>query len=273
MSTTITNALTRPFAQRHAPTTFGELVFADPAVQQRLALYASYRLHGSIILHGPYGTAKSATALTIVRDRRSMNGDHGRYWHHYLGAALDRGLGPLLGSLNMMLLCENDPRPYIVIDEADQLPRRNQHELRHLLDTTPDLRVIMTTNVISAIDGGLQSRSECVPMLPPKHADWLPRAHDILADEGIALPNAALLQLLAATTDARSVLRELEALVAQSGAGTGTSATMVTQPVPPSSPGLSVMPGNAQVSGNGIAAANPAHLTVLPTQPPVAPSP
>ena len=271
MSTTITNALTRPFAQRHAPTTFGELVFADPAVQQRLALYASYRLHGSIILHGPYGTAKSATALTIVRDRRSMNGDHGRYVHHYLGAALDRGLGPLLGSLNMMLLCENDPRPYIVIDEADQLPRRNQHELRHLLDTTPDLRVIMTTNVISAIDGGLQSRSECVPMLPPKHADWLPRAHDILAAEGIALPNAALLQLLAATTDARSVLRELEALVVQSGAG--ANATTVVQPVPPSLPGLAVMPGNAQVSGNGIAAANPAHLTVLPTQPPVAPSP
>lgn len=259
-----------PFARRHAPTNFDDLVFADPAVRQRLALYVGNHLHGSVTLHGPYGTAKSATALTIVRDRRAISGDHGPYVHHYLGAALGNRLGEVLGSLNLMLVGENDPRPYIVIDEADQLSRAQQQALRHMLDTTPDLRLMMTTNAISAIDGGLQSRCECVPMLPPQPADWLPRARHILAAEGIFLPNAALLQLLAVTTDARSVMRELEALVVQHAMGANVDVS--ARAASPSLPRLSVLPGSAGAS-SPLGTTSAPHFTLASAQPPLKPSP
>lgn len=264
------NTPNQPFARRHAPTTFHDLVFADPAVRQRLALYAGNHLHGSVILHGPYGTAKSATALAIVHDRRALHGDTGPYVHHYLGAALGSSLGAVLGSLNLMLMGDNDPRPYIVIDEADQLSRTQQHALRHLLDTTPDLRLMMTTNAISAIDGGLQSRCECVPMLPPQPADWLPRARNILAAEGIVLPNAALLQLLAVTTDARSVMRELEALVVQHAMGANVA--VGPQAASPPSPRLSVLPGSAGAS-SALGTISAPHFTLLPAQSPHKPRP
>jgi replication-associated recombination protein RarA len=267
MSNTIINL---PFTRRHAPTNFDHLVFADPPVRQRLELYASNLLHGSIILHGPYGTAKSVTALTVVRDRRVISGDTGPYVHHYLGAALNNGLGQVLGSLNLMLAVENDPRPYVVIDELDQLSRAQQQTLRHMLDTTPDLRLLMTTNAISAIDGGLQSRCECIPMLPPQPSDWLPRARDMLAVEGVALPNAALLQLLAVTTDARSVMRELEALVVQHAMGANVAVSPQAAPRP--SPKMSVLPGSALASSLQHTTSAP-HFTLLPGQPPLKPSP
>jgi replication-associated recombination protein RarA len=270
MSNTITNTPDLPFVLRHAPSTFGELVFADLAVRQRLALYASNQLHGNVILHGPVGTAKSATALTIVRDRRAMSGDGGPYVHHYLGGALTSGLGQLLGSLNLMLMSEKDPRPYIVIDEADQLSRAQQQTLRHMLDTTRDLRLIMTTNAISAVDGALQDRCECVPMTAPQPSDWLQRARDILAAEGIVLPNAALLPILAATKNARSVLRELEVVVVQHGMAAG--ATVGVQATPPLLPSLSVVPGNTQVSSAGFTIGNMPHLTVLPAHTALKPS-
>lgn len=266
------NASHLPFTRRHAPTTFDDLVFADPAVRQRLALYAHHHLHGSVILHGPYGTAKSATALTIVRDRRAISGDHGPYIHHYLGAALGNRLGEVLGSLNLMLMGENDPRPYIVIDEADQLSRAQQHALRHMLDTVSSLRVLMTTNAISAIDGGLQSRCECVSMRPPQPADWLPRARGILAAEGIVLPNAALLQLLAVTTDARSVMRELEALVVQHEAN-ASSAQVAAPSTPSRGPSMVVLPGGQQASSSAGQDQNVPRHTLLQAHPPHAPNP
>jgi replication-associated recombination protein RarA len=262
MSTKIS---TLPFTLRHAPTTFSDLVFTDPLVQQRLALYAGNQLHGSVILHGPYGTAKSVTALTVVRDRRAASGDDGPYVHHYLGAALASGLETILGSLNLMLTGENDLRPYVVIDEVDQLSRSKQQELRHMLDTVPSLRLLMTTNAISAIDGGLQSRCDCVPMLPPQPADWLQRARSILAAEGIALPDAALVQLLAVTTDARSVMRELEALVVQHALE--ANAAPSPQVALPRSPRLSVLPGGTQ-SSSSQHTASATHFALLPTQPP-----
>ena len=266
------NAIALSFNERHAPKGFNDLVFADSRVQQRLALYAGNLLHRSIVLHGPYGTAKSVTAMTIVHERRQQYGLLGPYVHRYSGAWLGMNFGALLGSVNLMLVSEPAPFPYVIIDEADQLPKARQQELRDLLSTVPSLRVILTTNSIAAIDGGVRSRCECISMLPATPLDWLPRAQAILADEGVSLPNQVLLQLLVTTSDVRDLLGELEALVVQHRIARPPGPT--TQPaVPPTTqapvsmsitmPTLTVVPGNALVTSGSWTGGSAPALTIL----------
>lgn len=261
MSGITSNITSAPFAQRHAPITFADLVFADPHVEQRLSLYAQGHLHNSLILHGPFGTAKSVTAQIIVNERRARAGATGPYIHVYSGAALDSRFQMLVNSVSLMLSTEPDPRPYVVIDEADQLSRPNQLQLRHLLSTMADLRVIMTTNSISAVDGGVQSRCDCLQILPATPGDWLRRAEIILAREGVTVPRNSLTRLLGTTNDVRAMLRNIEALVLQSR----MSGSQLGQPI--SAAPLTVVPGNAQVTGAATSSFSLSGLTVLPTLP------
>ncbi len=276
MSATIAGAFGAPFLQRHEPRTFGDLVFANSNAQQRLGMYAVSQLHHSIILYGPYGTAKSTTAKVIVQDRRALCSVTGPYIHHYSGAYLAKNFGTLLGSLNLMLVSEPDPHPYIIIDEADQLPVALQQNLRHLLSTMPDLRLIMTTNAVAKIDGGIQSRCDCVAMLPATPADWLWRARAILATEGVNVAQDALLRLLATAGDVRDMLRDLEALVVLRRLAL-PNAPLVQAPQSPApasvhaAPALTVVPGNAQVIGGSLNSGNAPGLTVLPQPQPSAP--
>jgi len=262
MSGTNSNAAT--FAARHAPKSFGDLVFKNANVQQRLTLYATHNLHDSLVLYGPYGTAKSTAALTIIAERRALAGCIGRYLHHYQGGQLGNSLTSVLNSISMMLALEPDPCPYVLIDEADQLGKQAQLELRHMLSTMPYLRVIMTTNHISKVDGGVQSRCDCIELLPPDSADWAPRAQAILANEGVVLPLPNVQSLIAGMTDVRRILRTLEMLVVKHGMQ-GAQALNATAAAPPINPAtLTLVPGNVLVQTGSNIGAPPPNISVFP---------
>lgn len=269
MSSTTGNTNNVTFAQRHAPKSFGDLVFEDVLAQQRLALYAANHLHNSVLLHGPYGTAKTTTALTIISDRRRLTGCHGHYLHQYSGGDLAGSLKPVLNSLSMMLSLDPDPHPYVLIDEADKLTKSGQLEMRQLLSTMPYLRVILTTNEIAKVDGGVQSRCDCIQLLPPTTDDWAPSAQAWLANEGVSLPVRAVQQLINGATDIRRILRTLEAFVVQSRLATGQAAPLATSPF--AAPALSVLQGNGLVAGSGLNGGNGPNLTVLAQQKPGGP--
>ncbi len=50
------------FQQKYTPQSFGDLIFPDSNTRQRLLEFANNKRHGSLIFHGPYGTAKTTTA-------------------------------------------------------------------------------------------------------------------------------------------------------------------------------------------------------------------
>lgn len=222
MSQTINSLL--PFEERHRPQRFSELVFANPLVAQHLEYYAQYQVHGNLLLYGPYGTAKSSTALMIVRERLIACG---MLQHHVAKAHaqdLKGKVWTLEANIETLLFVNNaDPHPYVIIDEIDQLSAKEQWQLRALLDKYAAVKIIATTNNLSDVDGGIRSRCDCLHVGMPQPQDWLSRAQQILALEGVQVNSQALLAVLNTTTDARDVMRALERLVLASHRKTNTT--------------------------------------------------
>lgn len=253
MSASSDSGAALPFAERYAPKTLADVVFTNPDVKARLALYASGRMQGSILLHGPFGTGKSATALAIVHQRRTSAGCDGPYVYRYSGADLDSEGKTLLNSLGMACVTDAGWSPYLIVDEIDQLSKRGQAHLAHLLDTVQQLRLIMTTNNIAAVDGKLQSRSDCIFVAPATPNDWLPRVQGILRNEGVHISDASALALVGQAQDARRIMRALEAFIAHHGDASGLPA-LPGQPAMPivGPPSLTVVPGNTMVSAHSM---------------------
>jgi replication-associated recombination protein RarA len=59
------------FGNTYEPTTFDELIFEDDNTRKTLAEYAAGRRAGGILLHGPYGSAKSTVARMIANESRT----------------------------------------------------------------------------------------------------------------------------------------------------------------------------------------------------------
>lgn len=213
MSGTPDNAAALPFDMRHAPLTFADLVFVNPLVQQALADYAQRQKHRCLILHGPYGCAKSTTAEVIIRDRQKLIGAELLQISRYVGIGLSRGLSEIDNAFNYALTLGGEREPYVIIDEGEQMRVADQQILRHNISTLSYYRVIITTNDLAKIDGGVRSRCEVLPLLAPQAADWLPVAQRILAVEGVTISQHQLTAMLQPVVDFRDLLRLLEDLV------------------------------------------------------------
>jgi hypothetical protein len=74
---------------------------------------------------------------------------------------------------------------YFVLDEVDNLTDQAMAILKSVMNT-PDSIFVMTTNYLNKIDHGVQDRCHCIPFLAATGLKWLPLAHRMLADAGIA---------------------------------------------------------------------------------------
>ena len=205
---------TSMFEDKHKPQRFTDLVFAHDAVRQQLKFYAQYEKHGNLLLHGPYGTAKSVTARVIVQERLIACGipDGNQALVHAL--AIKSNVKQVEDHINLLLTTNwADRHPYLVVDEIDQLTAVEQKQLRAVLDTYTVVKLIGTTNHLHDVDGGLRSRSDCVSVMPPAAQDWLSRAQQMLAAENVVVADAALLAVLGLSQDARELMRKLEEIV------------------------------------------------------------
>jgi replication-associated recombination protein RarA len=202
-----------PFDARHAPQCFADLVFAEPHVQASLNAYATRQKNRSIILAGTYGVAKSTTAHIIMRDRQRMIGSRAEHLPRLGPAELSNCLNLLDNSFNLALLFGDDPEPYVLIDEGDQMRKADQMALRHRMDTCEAYRLIITTNELTGIDEGLRSRCDVFYVAAPSSSQYLPVAERILAAEGFSMAQPLLLDLLEAVVSFRDLLRVMEELV------------------------------------------------------------
>ncbi len=107
----------------------------------------------------------------------------------------------------------------LLIDEADNLDTKIQQGLKgqitDILSYGIDVLIILATNYIDRIDGGLVSRCVTVDMSQRDPERYLPKMKQILADENVeAMSDRALLPIAeSAGTDIRELYRKMEQLV------------------------------------------------------------
>jgi len=186
------------FRKRHTPELFAELTFADTLVEQHLHSYAQRRNYDHVLLHGPYGSAKTSTARVIIAERQKVLGIGNVMIEAYEAGDIKGKLHLIANSVSLILSCQHqaDLQPYVLIEEVDQLSPNDQNELRSIINTLPIGKLILTTNKLGSLDGGLVSRCDAVEVLLPTPQQFVPRAQHMVTAEGLSDTEANLLAVM-----------------------------------------------------------------------------
>jgi DNA polymerase III delta prime subunit len=204
------------FENRHRAEVWSDLVFADPQVGLDLRQYAEGKAFNNILLHGPYGAAKSMTAKVlaaasygkrlseVVLDITEIQHDV----DSRLQAFVDGGRYGYNAIVNQTF------RPYAIMNEVDEFTREQQLKLRGIIDEQVNGRFIFTTNNLEKVDGGLMDRCDCYELeIPPANA-IVSRAQAICRVEGIEIDEHTLQAMIAAVGGSiRQTLKALEKFV------------------------------------------------------------
>lgn len=198
------------FQQKYTPQTFDDLIFSDTNTRQRLKEFANNQRHGSLIFHGPYGTAKTTTAKMLVESRSS--GDQYGGIDFYRAFELDdTAFTRIQNTQSMQQMC-GVQMPVTIVDEIDQVETAIQNKLRWQLDLHSNQGCfIFTTNNLHKVDQGLVDRCDVVELPAANTQHWFDRARWILDSEGVKMADTKL-QALLNTCDGsiRDLLRALE---------------------------------------------------------------
>lgn len=205
------------FDEKHAPVAFDDLVFAEKAARDICETYVLHKPHKPLMLWGPPGTGKTATARVIVQTRYRLANYCGEPIE-YNGADITKETieKNLYGNLNYLNFQTGDP--IVVINEFDEMDRAMQAKFRSWTESWPMMKFVVTTNEKPGIQGVAQrimptliSRFERIELRPPSLDDWLPRAQAIFAAEGHAVSVQDLKLLLGTFNgDVRDMLPLIE---------------------------------------------------------------
>jgi replication-associated recombination protein RarA len=199
------------FKQRSFPQIWSDLIFEDLNTKKDLEPYMKGLKVDHLLLHGPIGTGKSTTASIIAGKGKH---DH---WTPKITVATpnlnDKILNLHYSSCSGIGLFTSK-NPIGIVEEIDQFSTHQQHLLRQVMDECIFARFIFTTNHFASVDRAIRSRAQDIHMALPSPTQWLPRAHTILAAEGVQATDAQILsQISAYKGDMRATLRALEDMV------------------------------------------------------------
>lgn len=201
------------FLKKHEPHLFKDLVFPDSRTRQRLCEFASNKRHGSMIFHGPYGTAKTTTAR-LLANMRTEGLDYGGLPFYRATDMGEATFDEIANQQSIARLCGVE-HPVTVIDEIDHVAGELQYKLRWELDLRAAFGCfIFTTNKLYNVDKGIVDRCDVIELPSATSAQWLERARSILIDEGVPLPDEKILELLETCNGSiRDLMRALEDVV------------------------------------------------------------
>jgi DNA polymerase III delta prime subunit len=198
------------FEKKYAPTTFEDLIFPDSNTRQRLWEYGNNKRHGSLIFHGPYGTAKTTTAK-LLEKMRAGDAVYGGP-DFYRACDLEANSFERIPNVRGVQTMAGVEVPLTIVDEVDKVEEKIQYQLRWELDLHGDEGCfIFTTNQIYRVDPGLVDRCDVIE-LPAANTDyWFERARWIMDQEQVKISDAKLKNLLSTCDGSiRDLLRALE---------------------------------------------------------------
>lgn len=197
------------FRQLYAPKTLSELVFADTTMKQVISDYVEGIRNHHLLLYGPAGSGKTQAADIILQTQLRQ----------LYGTKLSKSFnGQVMAINDVVALREmydwqvsNCGKAVLLVDEIDLASTNVRNALRDLIDDTAYATLICTTNHLHKLDVPFQNRFDKREILLPSLQQWLPRAQQIMREEGFELTTVELKQALYGFNgSARDLLNELE---------------------------------------------------------------
>lgn len=198
------------FALKYTPKHLDDVVVGSLNLKNRLSEYINGRDLKPLILHGSPGTGKT-TIANLLPD--AIEGKKAQVTR--LKAAEFNSINDVLQAFednNMfyqVFTINDQKRNYIISNEINFTPKAAITFRDVVDDMMSHTQFIFTTNYIDQVDLALRDRSCCLTVPPVTAKNWLPRARWIMQEEGVALPDDQLLNVLNAQFQVSSSNRKL----------------------------------------------------------------
>lgn len=234
------------FQDEYKPTGFNDIIMPSADAEATLRRYLpppggkSFGLLKPLILHGPYGTGKT-TVLDLIgpmKDPTFQSANFlsvtasGRKNAKTFLSTIQRFTTTMAfgGGMKVLAFDEVD----IIADELQQLLKAQITEMTNL---GLDVLIVMTTNHLERVDGGIMDRSIAVDMTPTDPMRFLPHMREILIAEKVPMVTDDLLLPIAvkAGTSIRQLYNEMEIVV---------EGLRALQALPPPHRGLTLLHGS-----------------------------
>jgi replication factor C subunit 3/5 len=182
---------------QHKPQTAGELVIEDPNTLQRIADYADGLRTGHMLMHGPRGTGKSATADVIAKSR--IDPDYLPFFKPYEGSKMScSDVEGILKDWNWQRL--GGECPVTVINEIDLLAPATLERLKSFMDEYGHLgQIVATTNNQHKLSAPLRDRFDIIEMPAISPQGFEKRIRETLDADGVSFDETKLRDMLATT--------------------------------------------------------------------------
>ncbi|MFN3226626.1 MAG: AAA family ATPase [Hyphomicrobiales bacterium] len=220
---------------KYAPVTFDELVFSNVSDARKARQFAEGERTGHLLLHGPYGTGKSAAAKVIAQLRCGSFYPNGP--DVFRGEEVDDTQVNAIDNTHTLQRIGGVKHPLVLVDEIDRCKVPHQRHFSYHYDQYKHLGcMVFTTNKLWEVDGGLRDRCTLIDMPSINVAQWYDRANWILEQEGVSLPPAKLNAMLHTNVaTVRKLFQVLEGIILNAKANPGpTSPTPHLKLVPSS---------------------------------------
>jgi replication-associated recombination protein RarA len=180
--------------KKYTPTNLNEIIYPNASTELRLKAIGNGSISAHVILYGPFGTAKSTTANLLAKAIGGPN------------AYIEANFSTLLDMPDLLFHIKQKchfaklatgSKCFLLFNEFDNF-KGSPYKLWDAMDQIDpaDLMLIITTNQLMTIHSSIRSRCRLIEFPAVTASAMLPRAQQILTSNGLALPDAQVLNYL-----------------------------------------------------------------------------